>query len=148
MKSMLARTSRPIVLVVCFALAVPVFAQYGFPLKGSWSGDWGTSVSNRERVLLDFDWVDCPDNCRVVGTLNPGPDSAPLTNIAVSFPETVANADDPWIIHFEANTKDASGATVRVIVDGRMDNLGAFKRRITGAWQQGNRKGEFHVIRN
>ena len=55
-------------------------------------------------------------------------------------PGGVANADAPWELHFEADTKDAAGAPVKVVVDGFMENIGAYKRFITGTWQQGTRK--------
>ena len=63
-------------------------------------------------------------------------------------PGGVANADAPWELHFEAEVKDASGATAKVVVDGFLENIGAYKRFITGTWQQGNRKGPFRVVAN
>ena len=35
-------------------MAATLSAQFGHPLKGSWSGDWGQSPDNRIRVLLDL----------------------------------------------------------------------------------------------
>ena len=132
-------------LLVCVALAVPLFAQNGFPLKGTWSGDWGPSKSERNRLLLEFDW----DGKTISGTLNPGPDAAKIVNARLTPPAGgIANAGKGWAVHFEADTKNAAGQTVRVVVDGTLENLGAFKKFITGVWIEGNTKGYFEVIRN
>ena len=42
------------------------------------------------------------------------------------------------MLHFEATVKDESGNPVRVVVDGLMENIGAYKRFIHGTFQQGN----------
>ena len=43
--------------VVAVALAVPfaAHAQFGHPLKGQWSGQWGPANSS-SRLLLDLHW--------------------------------------------------------------------------------------------
>ena len=38
--------------LVSFTLAVSAFAQFGHPLTGTWSGDWGPSKTNRQRLLV------------------------------------------------------------------------------------------------
>lgn len=140
-------------LVACLAIAVPALAQFGHPLKGSWSGEWRENASTEHRLLLEFSWEGKygvnPDGGVLSGTLNPGPDAAPMRNIKLTPPPGgVANADAPWELHFEAEVKDANGATVKVVVDGFLENIGAYKRFITGTWQQGNRKGPFRVVAN
>ena len=42
-----------VVSIVVGLMAAPALAQFGHPLKGSWSGDWGTDKQNRTRILLD-----------------------------------------------------------------------------------------------
>ena len=142
-----------VALVACLALAVPALAQFGHPLKGSWSGEWRENASTEHRILLEFKWEGKygvnPEGGTLSGTLNPGPDAAPMKNIKLTPPPGgVANADAPWELHFEADTKDEAGATVKVVVDGFMENIGAYKRFITGTWQQGNRRGPFRVVAN
>jgi polyisoprenoid-binding protein YceI len=48
-----------------------------------------------------------------------------------------------WTVHAEA---DKGG--VRYVIDGKMENIGAYARFITGTWQQGSQKGDFKVTRN
>jgi len=140
-------------IAACLALALPALAQFGHPLKGSWSGEWRENASTEHRILLEFNWVGKyganPEGGTLSGTLNPGPDAAPMKNIKLTPPPGgVPNADGAWELHFEAEAKDAAGAPVKVVVDGFMENIGAYKRFITGTWQQGNRKGPFKVIAN
>jgi hypothetical protein len=124
--------------LVLFFLCVPAVnaAQYGHPLTGSWSGDWGTTKETRNRLLLEFDW----DDKSVTGTINPGPNAVPLQKASLD-PST-------WIVRFEAEAKDPSGKPVRYVVEGRLENLGAYNRVLTGTWSQGGVKGDFRVVRN
>jgi len=142
-----------IAVLACLALALPAMAQFGHPLKGSWSGEWRESASSEHRILLEFKWEGKyganPDGGILSGTLNPGPNSAPMKNLKLTPPSGgVANADAPWELHFEADTKDENGNAVKVVVDGFMENIGAYKRFITGTWQEGAKKGPFRVVAN
>jgi hypothetical protein len=125
-----------LLLVVCLAGARPALAQYGHPLKGSWSGDWGVAKQDRARVLLDMNW----DGKMITGVINPGPDAVPMTRASL----------DPtnWTVRFEAEGKDRSGATIRYVIEGKLENLGSYYRVITGTWNQGSLKGDFKITRN
>ena len=149
---MLAKRCRLVCLLACLAIAVPVLAQFGHPLKGSWSGEWREGASREHRLLFEFKWegkYGAPGGGTLTGTLNPGPDQAPMMNLKLTPPGGgVPNADAPWQLHFEANAKDEAGNPVKVTVDGLMENIGAYKRFITGTYQEGNKKGLFRVIAN
>jgi hypothetical protein len=121
------------------------FAQFGYPLKGSWSGYWGPRAKMENRLLLLFDW----DGKTATGTLNPGSDAVPLKNIRLDPPAGgVEKADQPWTVHWEADKKDSAGRNVHVTVDGKLDNLGAYRRHMSGTWVEGNQKGQFDVTLN
>jgi hypothetical protein len=122
-------------LLVVFACTVAA-AQYGHPLKGSWSGDWGVTKESRNRLLLEFNW----DGKAITGTINPGPNAVPL-RAATLDPST-------WTLHAEAEGKDASGRALRYVIDGRLENLGAYNRVLSGTWTQGAQKGDFRLVRN
>jgi hypothetical protein len=144
---------RLVCLLACLAVAIPALAQFGHPLKGSWSGEWRQNASTEHRILLEFNWEGKygvnPEGGILTGTVNPGPNAAPMKNIRLTPPSGgVANADAPWELHFEADTKDADGNNVKVVVDGFLENIGAYKRFITGSWQEGKFKGPFRVVAN
>src|SRR5262245_2478023 len=140
------RLFRLISIIIVVAMVAPAFAQMGHPLKGSWSGDWWVKKGEENHILLDFDWY----GKAIKGMLNPGTDNANLTNINLQTPplDNVSKAMDPWLLHFEADVKDASGRTAHYVVDGKLQNIGAFAKFITGTWTVGNQKGEFKVVRN
>jgi hypothetical protein len=118
------------------AVASIASAQFGHPLKGSWSGDWGVGNSNRQHVVLNLNW----DGKAISGVINPGTNEVTLTTATLD-PST-------WMVHFEGNGKDQNGASVHYVIDGKVENLGAFQRFITGTWTQGSQKGTFKVTRN
>ena len=123
-------------LLLVLACAAVADAQYGHPLKGSWSGDWGPTKATRNRLLLELSW----DGKAVAGTINPGPNAVPLQKASL----------DPsnWTVHFEAEGKDQSGRVVRYVIDGKLENIGAYNRELSGTWTQGGVKGDFRVVRN
>jgi hypothetical protein len=143
---MRANTLRLIALIAVIAISVPAFAQWGHPLKGSWSGEWWLKKGEDNRILLEFDW----DGKNLKGMLNPGTDNAALQKISLQPPpiDDVSRAKDPWLLQFEAEAKDSAGRVVRYVVVGKMENLGSYYRSITGTWTVGNQKGEFKIVRN
>ena len=122
--------------VAFLAIAGSASAQFGHPLKGTWSGDWGTGASNRTHVVLDLNW----DGKNITGTINPGASGVALKTATLN-PST-------WMVHFEGDGKDQSGANVHIVIDGKVENIGAFNRVISGTWTQGSAKGDFKVVRN
>lgn len=133
---MRARLFRLVGVLAVLGFAVSAAAQYGHPLKGSWSGDWGVSEDDRTRLLLEFDW----DGTEITGTINPGPNAVPIAEVSLD-PST-------WTVHIEAEGQDASGNAVRYVVDGELQNLGSSHRVITGTWTQGGVTGDFTIKRN
>ena len=122
--------------ILMVGMVVSAFAQYGHPLKGSWSGDWGADPDNRTRLLLLLDW----DGTAITGTINPGPQAVDITTASLD-PTT-------WAIHFEAIGEDDAGEPVAYVVDGELQNLGSYNRVITGMWMQGDLTGAFTLTRN
>jgi len=123
-------------LLAALAVALPASAQFGHPLKGTWSGDWGPNKQERKRVLLDINW----DGKALTGAINPGPN-------AVAFQKAALDPSN-WTVHVEAESKDAAGKPIRYVIDGKLENIGAYQRVITGTWIEGAKKGDFKIIRN
>ena len=128
-----------IVTLVC-ALAVPaaIDAQFGHPLKGQWSGEWGPK-NKPNRLLLNLDW----DGKEITGTINPGPNAATVKSVVFDYSNPSA-----WGVKITAEGKDASGKLVPISVDGKLENIGAYMRHFHGTWTQGGQKGDFAVTRN
>jgi hypothetical protein len=123
-------------IVIILTLALPASAQFGHPLKGTWSGDWGTNTDRRTRILLELHW----DGKAITGTINPGPNAVPIQKASLDA--------DTWLVHLEADGKDASGRSVRYVIDGKLENIGAYQRVLSGTWTEGGTKGNFKVVRN
>ena len=137
---MRAQTLRALALVALLvALPAMAFAQFGHPLKGQWSGEWGPK-NNPNRLLLDLHW----DGKEITGRINPGMDTEGTVK-KVTFDYSNVDA---WKVQLEGEAKDASGNVVPVRVDGTLENLGAYTKLFHGTWMQGGQKGEFTVTRN
>jgi hypothetical protein len=122
--------------IVAGLMAASALAQFGHPLKGSWSGDWGTDKQNRTRILLDVNW----DGKAITGTINPGQNGVAL--------QTATLDPSTWAVHLEAEGKDAAGKPVRYVIDGKLENIGAYQRIFSGTWTEGGKKGDFKLVRN
>src|SRR5438445_12754648 len=104
---------RVVSIFAVFAMAAPAFAQMGYPLKGSWSGDWWLKKGEENHVLLEFNW----DGKTLTGTLNPGTDNVALQKLTLTPPSGgVSNAMAGWDLRFEADLKDPRGQTVHHVV--------------------------------
>jgi len=103
--------------ILHFALLVSLAsAQFGHPLKGQWSGEWGTK-DNPSRILMDLTW----DGKELGGAINPGTDTAAtIRKVTIDYSKV-----DSWAVQIEAEGKDASGKPVPIRINGTLENLGA-----------------------
>jgi len=111
-------------------------AQEGHPLVGAWHGTWGANDKDRNDVTVVMNW----DGKEITGMINPGLDSMKIQKATL----------DPssWAVHFEADTKDKSGAMVHISADGKLEDLTNVRRSLTGTWTQGSVKGNFKIKRD
>jgi hypothetical protein len=125
---------------VACALVLPaiVHGQFGHPLKGQWSGEWGPK-DKPNRLLLNFDW----DGKAITGVINPGPNAAVVKAVVFDY-----SNPSSWGVKITAEGKDATGKVVPISVDAKLENIGAYMRNLHGTWTQGGQKGEFAVTRN
>jgi hypothetical protein len=122
-------------LMVALLLMMPVRAQEGHPMSGSWIGDYGPSKDQRTRVVVVMEW----NGKELVGSINPGPNAMP-------FKVARVNPTD-WSLHVEADGKDATGKAVTYVFDGTIDDLGTYNRSIVGTWATNGVKGDFSITR-
>jgi len=80
------------------------------------------------------------DSKKVEGKINPGANSTPL--------KTATLDASKWMVHFEADMKDAAGKPMPMVFDGKLDNVGSYNRTITGTWTSGAQKGDFKLTRD
>jgi hypothetical protein len=118
---------RVLIVLACLVAAANATAQFGHPLKGSWSGDWGPDKDHRTRVLLQMQW----DGKSITGAINPGANALPLTSASLD--------PDTWRVHLEARG---------VVIDGKLENIGSARRVLSGVWTEAGRKGDFKLVRN
>ena len=111
-------------------------AQEGHPLVGAWHGTWGANDKDRNDITVVMMW----DGKEISGMINPGPDAAKLQKATL----------DPsnWTVHFEADTKDRSGAMVHITAEGKIQDLTNVRRSLVGTWMQGTVKGDFRIKRD
>ena len=87
---MRSRKIRLVCAIACVSIAIPAFAQYGHPLKGSWSGEWWLVKGKENRLLLDFNFASTGyGTTALTGILNPGPDQTPMLNLTLTPPDVV-----------------------------------------------------------
>ena len=128
------RSVRSLSFIVALIVASTALAQFGHPLKGSWSGDWGPNEKTRNRVLIDLNW----DGKAVTGIVNPGAaDAITLTRVTA---EPVVPTYDAWTVRMEG-----PGG---LVIEGKVVNLGSANRTMSGTWTQGGQKGNFALTRN
>jgi|SRR6187399_2633128 len=64
---------------------------------------------------------------------------------------SVAAPPVDWLVHFEGEGKDAKGAAVNYVADGKIENIGLSNRAIVGTWVSGTgasaTKGNFRIAR-
>ena len=133
---MRARVYCGVAVLACLMMPPAVVAQQGHPLAGIWSGDWGPTATERSPVLIDMSW----ETTTLSGFINPGfPDAA---TIEVGILDSTN-----WTVHLEANARDEAGNTVRVVLDGKLEDIGSPHRTLTGTWSRGDTRGDFKVTR-
>jgi hypothetical protein len=132
------RAVRLIALAAVLLVPPIAHAQFGHPLKGQWSGEWGPK-DKPNRLLLNFDW----DGTVITGVINPGPNAATVKTVDFDYSNPAS-----WGVKITAEGKDAAGKPLRILVEGKLENLGAYMKHLHGTWTQGDQKGEFAVTRN
>jgi len=116
-------------------LAVPIAAQEGFPLKGSWIGVWEGNTALGNDVLMVINW----DGKTIGGMINPGTDNIKIEKATL----------DPagWKVHIEGDAKDKAGKPLHLVIDGAIQQLELPNRAVVGTWTAGTSKGKFEIHR-
>lgn len=119
---------------VAMAAAAPV--QEGFPMTGTWAGEWGPDATHRNQVTIIMTW----DGKKISGLINPGPDSVQIKTATLDTAK--------WMFHLETDAKDPKCAVQHFVADGKLDNIGSYTRTVTGTYTYGTTKGSFKIARD
>ena len=111
-------------------LALAVGSQEGFPLDGTWRGEWGPA-GNKNPVVIAMKW----DGKNVNGMINPG------RNV-VRFSGPVLEPSG-WTMHIEASSVDGQP----IVIDAKLDDIGSYNRTLTGTWKQAGVDHPFKMAR-
>ena len=84
---------RLLMFVTAVAVPTAASAQFGHPLDGQWSGDWGPR-DKPNRLLLNLDW----DGKAISGVINPGPTAATIRKVSIDYADPAA-----WVVKMEAD---------------------------------------------
>ena len=112
------------------AIATAALAQEGFPLDGTWRGEWG-SAESRNRVVIVMSW----DGENINGMINPGPRSIPFRHAELE-PST-------WTVRIEA----VGHANEEIVITGTLEDIGSYNRYIEGTWTQNGVEHPFRITR-
>lgn len=126
-----------LIVVLAFALlgAPGLLSQEGHPLTGTWSGDWGPSLNEREHLTLVLRW----DGDNITGLINPGLRSVTLDEVSLDVTD--------WTVRLRATSLDGAGGPVAITAEGRLEDLESPHRTLRGTWRQGDRVGDFVLTR-
>ncbi len=124
--------TRRLATALLLGLLLPIApnAQEGFPLDGTWRGQWGTE-DNPTSVVIVMKW----DGSSIGGQINPGPDS-------VEFESAVLEPSD-WTVRIQA----APPGSDPVTIVGKLEDIGSYNRMITGTWEQSGTSHPFQIRR-
>src|ERR1700745_2828519 len=118
MKRIAALPALPALPSLLAALAVgTAAAQAGHPVKGSWSGYWGPSEAEKQRILMMLDW----QKNEIAGMFNPGPSAVKVEKATLDVA--------PWTLTLEAHMPMPGGGTARYVTTGKLENLGSWPNR-------------------
>lgn len=104
--------------------------QEGYPLDGTWRGDWG-AAKEQTHVVLIMKY----DGEHINGMINPGPDALHYTQ-AELHPQG-------WTVHLEADSPKVG----KIVIDGTLKDIGSYHRYIEGTWTQGGHEYPFKIVR-
>ena len=130
------KTYRIFALLICIALAVPLFAfQRGSdPITGTWAGDWGPSPGDRNTVNVDLKL----NGKAVTGVVHSINFQRPDVMLSKSTFDPATGA-----LHLEADAPNPSGgAKVHYLIDGKLAN-----GTMSGSWNHDGKKGDFKLTK-
>ena len=94
------------------------FAQEGYPLDGTWRGEWGQPGGEQTMAVIVMNW----DGENINGRINPGRNMV--------FFEGASLDPENWTVRFNSTSKTGEP----IAFEGTLENIGSYNRTITGTW--------------
>jgi murein tripeptide amidase MpaA len=104
--------------IVAASLPLAAGAQEGYPLDGTWRGEWGPSGGDQTLAVVVMNW----DGTTINGRINPGRNT-------INFTSASLNPSD-WSVHIEAQTREGEA----IVINGVLSELGSYRRKLAGTW--------------
>ena len=132
------------------ALGLATTAQEGYPLAGTWYGDYGTGNQKHDLTII-MKW----DGKSVTGTVNPGASATPIKTAVMKItpgkpaPEgqnSTTGIPPVFDVHMEFDVPAAAGGGT-VVFDGTIKNPVAGNRTIVGTFSRGSERGPMQLRR-
>lgn len=120
-----------LLLFVSALLPVSLSAQEGYPLDGTWRGEWGQTGSKGTLAVVVMSW----DGTTISGRINPGRNT-------INFTSATLNPAD-WTVHIEAQTREGE----IIVIEGVLADLGSYHRTLTGTWTSGGVENQLVLAR-
>jgi hypothetical protein len=129
--------------VVAAAASIGLRAQEGYPMTGTWYGDYGTGAQKTDLTFV-MKW----DGTKASGIMNPGPGSQPITSITMDI--IPGKPGGRSLNNPQAEPAVAPIFNVKIVVgdltlEGRMMNPVGGNRSIAGTYTKGAAKGPFQI---
>lgn len=119
------------VLLLSSILTALLRAQEGYPLDGTWRGEWGQPGQDGTLAVVVMNW----DGSLINGRINPGRNT-------INFTKASLDATN-WMVHIEAASREGA----LIVIDGKLENIGSYNRTITGTWTQGGVENQIVLTR-
>lgn len=116
--SMIAKQAFPLIFFLFSFFSVSASAQEGYPLDGTWRGEWGQPGGDKTLAVVVMNW----DGENINGRINPGRNM-------VFFEDASLDAEN-WIVRFSATSKQGEP----IAFEGKLENIGSYNRTLTGTW--------------
>jgi hypothetical protein len=141
MRNNVVRTAVLVAAILTWVAAA--HAQEGYPLTGTWYGEYGTGSAKKD-ITLVLKW----DGSKASGITNPGPGSQPITSATLDIipgkagGRSLNNPDAAQAVPPVFNVKIVIGD---VTLEGKMMNPVGGNRSIVGTYTRGTEKGPFQI---
>lgn len=111
---------RNLLLSLLYPLLFPSasIAQEGYPLDGTWRGEWGQPDGDQTLAVIVMNW----DGESISGRINPGRN--------MIFFEDASLDPENWMVRFTSTSKQGEAITF----EGKLENIGSYNRTLTGTW--------------